>query len=266
MTLYPVGIIVAFCAMLAATLSLKQELILYYDFVAFAMVFGGTLAVGLVVLPLEYRKDVLNGFKMLFRFRRQDRGLLVKAGLDLIGNVRAGSYAVNGTVSGLAGKILRDGAELIQLGLSTEKIETILRERVFQSGRRSKRVANSIRSLAKYPPAFGLMGTVLGLVSLMRGIAEGLDAKQTGVEMAVALIATFYGLVAANLLINPAGEMVLKNATDEEEASELAVQAVLLASDRCEILESQELLNSYVGDESRVDYINVLLKHNSEAA
>lgn len=53
------------------------------------------------------------------------------------------------------------------------------------------------------------MGTVLGLVNLMRGISAGLDAKDTGVQMAVALVATFYGLIFANLIVNPAGEAIL---------------------------------------------------------
>lgn len=266
MTFYPIAIAVAIGALYASAHHLNQNLSLYYDFVAAAMVFGGTLAVALVVLPWEYRRDVLKGFKMLFWFSRVDRRRLLRAGLELVQAVNSGTYKTNTVVTGLPARILNEGAELIQLGLPTEKIETILRERVYQAGRRTRRVANAIRSLAKYPPAFGLMGTVLGLVSLMRGIASGLDAKQTGVEMAVALIATFYGLITANLVVNPAGEMVLKNGSDEEDSAELALQAVLLASDRSGLLESQELLNSFVGDESRVDYIGSLVDAPSEAA
>ncbi|MBX9766562.1 MAG: MotA/TolQ/ExbB proton channel family protein, partial [Bdellovibrionales bacterium] len=137
----------------------------------------------------------------------------------------------------------------------TQRIETILRERVFQSTKRYKKVANAFKTLAKYPPAFGLMGTVLGLVNLMLTITKGVDAKEAGLEMAVALVATLYGLILSNLVLNPAGEYVMKEAQGEEEFGEVALQAILLLSQRTSLLESQELLNSFVGDQHQVDLL-----------
>lgn len=148
---------------------------------------------------------------------------------------------------------------MIQLGLGKERIAEILEERVFQTGRRRRRVGTAIRNLAKYPPAFGLMGTVLGLVNLMRGLASGLSAQQTGLEMAVALVATMYGLLLANLFINPAGEMVMKKATEDEDAAEIALEAVMLACDRVSMLEAQEVLNSYVDERYRIDVVGGLM-------
>jgi chemotaxis protein MotA len=155
----------------------------------------------------------------------------------------------------LTARILREGSELIQLGLSTERIEVILNERVFQAGRRMRRVGTAVRNLAKYPPAFGLMGTVLGLVNLMRGISTGLTAQQTGLEMAVALVATMYGLLIANFIVNPAGEMIMKKAHEDEESAEIALQAVILAADKTSALEAQEILNSYVDVRHRIDVV-----------
>jgi chemotaxis protein MotA len=156
----------------------------------------------------------------------------------------------------VSGEVLRDGAELMSLGFSKEKIHAILEERILQSFERAQKIANAVRALSKYPPAFGLAGTVLGLVTLMRKVSEGADAKQTGLMMAIALMATFYGLLTSNLLINPTGENMNKTALAERKNAEIALHAVLLAVDRVSLLEAQEVLNSYVSHDQRVNVIS----------
>lgn len=254
--LYPLGLLIATVAFGLAVRALHQSFSSYYDFVAAVMVFGGTLAVATITLPWEHSRDILRGFSDLMWPKTRDHRSTITTGLTLVGNPASNPGFANSLPNGLPKQILEDGAELISLGFAADKIQSILKERVYQSGKRLRRVANSVRALGKYPPAFGLMGTVLGLVNLMRGIAAGLDAKQTGVEMAVALVATFYGLIVANLLITPAGEAILRRAQEEEDDAELALQAVLLAAENSSLLEAQELLNSFVPPERQVNIIS----------
>ncbi len=265
MTLFPIGLLIAFAAILAATSHLNTSIFTLYDFVAFCMVFGGTFAVAMIILPWQHRKEIFSGFKALVYQVKSSKQQTLKDSLDFLQTVSRGDSWVNIQSSKLYAHILNEGYELITLGISLDKIETILDERVFQWGRRHRRIANSLRSLAKYPPAFGLAGTVLGLMQLMKAISEGLDARQTGVEMAVALVATLYGLMLANLVINPAGESILKLAVEDEEDAEIAVKAVLLVAERVSILESQETLNSYVSETERIDILGASLS-SEEAA
>ncbi|MBK7891037.1 MAG: MotA/TolQ/ExbB proton channel family protein [Bdellovibrionales bacterium] len=264
MTLFPIGLLVAIIALAAAIYELKQSAANFYDFVALAVVFGGTFAVALMVLPWDLRREVFRAFRMLFYKRATDARAVVRSALSIVQNPSAPQ--IEAGVPELATKILKEGAELIQLGLGKDRIDEILQERVFQTGRRRRRVGTAIRNLAKYPPAFGLMGTVLGLVNLMRGLASGLSAQQTGLEMAVALVATMYGLLLANLFINPAGEMVMKKATEDEDAAEIALEAVMLAYDRVSILEAQEVLNSYVDERYRIDMVGGLMTQEGAEA
>lgn len=257
MTLFPVGLIVAILTLVASVRYLNQPAGSYYDFVAFAMVVGGTFAVSLIVLPWDLRREILRSFKILFYKPTLDPKSVLRSSMSLISD--SNRLSVEHGVPELTARILREGSELLQLGLSSERIEVILNERVFQAGRRMRRVGTAVRNLAKYPPAFGLMGTVLGLVNLMRGISTGLTAQQTGLEMAVALVATMYGLLIANFLVNPAGEMIMKKAHEDEESAEIALQAVLLAADKTSALEAQEILNSYVDVRHRIDVVGSFL-------
>lgn len=254
MILYPIGLIIAMAAMFASVKHLNQNIIDYYDVVALFVVLGGTLAVTLVTIPWEYRKDVFRGLRFLLGKSNANMKDVVAECMSFVQTAPQGGY---NTVKSdkLYHQILSDGFELVSLGMSSERIHQVLSERVHQFAKRQKKVANSIRSLAKYPPAFGLMGTVLGLVNVMHGVSGGADGKETSMKMAIALVATMYGLIVSNLVINPAGEMILKRANEEESQGDIAINAVLLLNEKASLLDSQEILNSFVSKEERVNIL-----------
>ena len=140
---------------------------------------------------------------------------------------------VNLEGNSISKQILRDGEELISLGFSIDEIQTILQERLFFITEKERETANFFNGLAKYPPAFGLVGTVLGLVNLMRAITEGLDPSETGVKMALALVATLYGLIVANFIIAPIGEGINKRVGVDQFQGEICLQAILLLAGKC---------------------------------
>lgn len=262
---FVIGLLIALGSLVASIVHLQQSADSYFDFVGFVMVLGGTIATALITLPLDISRQIFsNVVRVVFR-PSVDRRKFIRDSLETIQEVRKGQFTVTPKGKGLHYQLLAEGTELIQLGLGAEKIEVILKERLFHTMGRVKRVALSIRSLAKYPPAFGLAGTVLGLVHLMRGVSEGMAPQETGIRMAIALIATFYGLLVANLVVNPIGEAISKNANEEEHLGELSLQAVLLAAEKQNLLESQELLNSFVEPRDRVDMISQAEESDTEA-
>lgn len=253
MSIFPVGIVIALVSFVVAISHLNQSILNYYDFVALFVVSGGTIAVGVVLIPWGMRKDLMHGIRDLFK----GQSVTYKNVLtDCLKVLQESPNSYDKKTDNLHDQILKDGIELIQLNMDKEKILVILEERVTHYVKRRKKVANAIKSLAKYPPAFGLMGTVLGLVNVMRGVSSGLDGKQTALEMAIALVATMYGLVVANLLLNPAGELITKRIVEEESFGEIAISAIDLYADKTSLLESQELLNSYVPVEYRVNVLD----------
>ncbi len=261
--IYLVGIFVAISSLVAAVLHLHQEAAHFWDFVAFACVSGGTIAVALMTFPWQYRRTIFAAIGSLFFPRGIQEGDAVQVCMEYFRVMSTGSRMWDQPTRTMSDEILRDGAELLTLGFKREKIHEILEERIYQSFERSQKIANAFRSLAKYPPAFGLAGTVLGLVTLMRKVSAGADAKQTGFMMAIALMATFYGLLTANLLVAPIGENLAKTAVAQRKSAEIALQTVLLLADKASLLEAQEVLNSYVSKNERIDVIGIA---TSEAA
>lgn len=226
---------------------LGQSVGSYYDFVAATMVFGGTISLGAALLPWEYRKDLKACARFLFRAERRQYGSVMKECVSALRSGRASSTETKW----LYQRILADGFELIQLGIDADKTENILRDRLYHSTRRWKKIASSVKNLAKYPPAFGLMGTVFGLVNIMKGLAQAADPGKLGLEMSVALVATMYGLLMANFVVNPIGEILSKKAEEEEEYAIVAVEAIMMVRTKAPLLESVEQLNSLVPEEQR---------------
>ncbi len=248
---YPIGIVVAALSILLSVLHLNQSLLNYYDFVGITVVLGGSLSVACVILPWKSRKELAISVRGLVSEKSIDPRSVASEALRI---VRGG--AGNITLRGLPGDVLRDGVELIELGLKTDEIEAILRERIYQQTEIKQTIANSFRSLAKYPPAFGLLGTVLGLVSLMRAVSNGASSEEVGVRMAVALVATLYGLIFSNILINPAGEAMTATALSEAKTAEISLQGILLASEGASVLVAQEMLNSFLPRDHRLNALS----------
>lgn len=257
------GFLLAVAGLIAASVHLKQGISNYWDFVAFAVVFCGTMSVLVITRPKMKGKSL---FRNLFYYLFGSKKNKLQFVKNCFQTMSTGVVADRNDPS-IENKIVVDGLEMIELGFSTEKIESILTDRYFIYKKTIQSVANWLKRCAKYPPAFGLGGTVLGLIHLMKGISAGADPKETGIRMAVALVATFYGLLLSNLVLNPISEAILEKLKSDEELVEIAVKTVVMMKEKFNLLESQESLNSYLADENeKINFMNNFNNEFSEAA
>lgn len=236
---------------------LNQNLNDFWDLIAFAVVVFGTVAVGIITMPSLKLKYTLH---LLLRGISSNHGLRDDAILNSINLIQGHSPNKN-NVKRIDQKILVDGVDLLRIGFSTEKIKEILLERIEKHSDEVFTIAQWVKGLAKYPPAFGLAGTVLGLIHLMKGLSEGADPKETGLRMAVALVATFYGIIMANVLISPIGDRIMSNLKEDENLAEISLNTIIMISEKVNYLEVLEQLNNYIpGQYKKLDLTETLLK------
>lgn len=254
---YLLGILISIACMIASIFHLHQDLLNYFDVVGVMVVTGGTISVMVMTFPWHLRTEISQALGRLFLGHPIDLKVWNEHCFNFVRNVKSGQYPETHIPKTFAETVLLDGAEMIQLGIEAKMVESILDERIHNWSERSVRVSSAFRSLAKYPPAFGLVGTVFGLVSLMRAISTGSSSAEVGVRMGVALIATLYGLLISNLLLNPAGERILVMAQEERKAADIALKSVILAiTSDVSLVESQEILNSFVASKDRLKTFN----------
>lgn len=246
---YIVGLFLASVGFILATQHLNQGPDAYWDYVAFTVVILGTFAVMFVTFPAAPMKLLLMRFAEKFFFG----GTSVKNHTHRCFNVVRDRKGVAKPTS-IEEKLLNEGLELIDLGFSEEKIQDIISKRFEVFANRINMLSAWLRRGAKYPPAFGLAGTVLGLIHLMRGVSQGIDPKETGLRMAIALVATLYGLLISNLLLNPLGEWLHEEVKRDEQKAEITLQTILLIHRGSSILEAQEVLNSFLSGKEKINH------------
>lgn len=243
---YVIGLFISVVGFYLASKHLNQDLSEYWDFVAFFVVVLGTCAVMLITFPAA-------PIGLLFQ-RFSQKFFLPSMSLKKHAEVCLGYVTSRNTINShsIEHKLLNDGMELLSLGFNREKIIDLLSQRFEVYTSRINTLSAWFKRGSKYPPAFGLAGTVLGLIHLMRGISAGIDTKETGIRMAVALVATFYGLLISNLILNPLGEWLQEEIKKDEIKAEMSINAVILMLERASIVEAQESLNSYLSGSEKL--------------
>lgn len=236
-----IGFLVISLGFFVALDHLGQQLHEFWDVIAFSVVGCGTFAVSIISMPSLKLKHIL---RILINSLRGNDGLRDECIQNATSLVQGNEPT--GKAKRIDQKILVDGMELLQFGFSPDRVFEILSERIEKYTDDSLTIAHWVKNLSKYPPAFGLAGTVLGLVHLMNGLSEGTDPKETGVRMAVALVATLYGILGANVLINPIGDRILANVVEDQNLAEISLKAIVAISMSQNYVETLEELNNFV--------------------
>lgn len=163
------------------------------------IVLGGTLAATLITFPLS---DVIHAFRaagQVFRHRRTNSNEVVRLILTLANiSRRQGLVALSKVKTNDA--ILKKSLNLIADGAPEELIRHTLRIEIEALRARHADAQDVFKKMGSYAPAFGMLGTLIGLVQMLSQLS---DPEAIGPAMALALITTFYGSLLASLFFLP---------------------------------------------------------------
>lgn len=222
---------------------------IYIDAPSFVMVVcGSTLA---MFICFE-AKDVIQahkGFLSIFKKYKDT----VRSYKDEVGQfVQWGYIMQKNGVQGLEGEVLesvgnddpflRYGLELLISNYTAAEIRDFLKEDAFSTYQRQGRSPEVMKQLGANAPAFGMAGTLVGLVAMLSNM--GGDASSIGSGMSVALITTFYGVLAARLFYLPAFVKLGQRADDTLFRNLMITEALVLLAERRNPRYIQDRLNS----------------------
>tara|TARA_B100001971_G_scaffold215190_1_gene259645 strand:- start:77207 stop:77983 length:777 start_codon:yes stop_codon:yes gene_type:complete len=234
---------------------LNQSVAQFWDVIAFSIVALGTFATSFMTLPSLKLKHI---FSIVYRGINNNQGLREDCISNAMNLIKGYKFDPS-QAKRLDQRVLIDGYELMKLGFTSEKIKSILSMRIDKYLEDGIIVSTWVKGLSKYPPAFGLAGTVLGLVHLMKGLSEGADPQETGMRMAIALIATFYGIVIANIFVSPIGDRIHNNLLEDERLANISLEAVLLINNKVNLVEAIEEMNAHLpGHNNKLSFENYL--------
>jgi chemotaxis protein MotA len=167
------------------------------------VVIGGTLAATLISRPVSEVQTLWRNIPKLFREEESTIDTDIGQLLQFAERFRYSSpRAAERAISSISSPFLSTGLRQTVEGCTLEDLTKSLQWRI--TGVRSQENAQTqiLYSMAAFAPAFGMLGTLFGLVHMLSGIgASGLN--EIGGTMAFAMITTVYGIVASNLVFKP---------------------------------------------------------------
>tara|TARA_B100001750_G_scaffold196096_1_gene168128 strand:+ start:379 stop:1164 length:786 start_codon:yes stop_codon:yes gene_type:complete len=214
---------------------------------SFVIVFGGMVASVSVAFPLS---DVLKlGAAMGAVFKGGDTKLggLVDEAVELAGVGRKGAADLEKGIESVSNFFFRDGVQMVVDGYSEQEIVDILNTRIDYREIREKSQAELFKTMGTMSPAWGMIGTLIGLVIMLAGFGgEGGGTESLGVGMSAALITTFYGALLANLFFLPMAAKLNARLSQTSTLQAMLVEGARLIHQRKHPLIVREKLNSFI--------------------
>jgi chemotaxis protein MotA len=114
--------------------------------------------------------------------------------------------------------------QLVVDGVEPEVVKDNLYKEILYARQQNQKISGVFRTMATLAPIFGLLGTLIGVVQILRNLS---DPTNMGAAMAVAVTATFYGIFAANFIFLPISVKLNEHGENDIMSSELVAEGVI---------------------------------------
>jgi len=244
-----IGLVVGVIVMVTLIL-MGGDLRMFYDIHAVIIIFGGSFAATLIRFPLS---AILHGMplgaKFAFTMSRLSARDLVDE-LARIAEIARKQGPVGLEKVEIDEPFLAKGIRYVADGYDLEFIRDNL-ERDRDNFLMHLDEGNKIyRSIGDCAPAFGMIGTLIGMVQMFSNMS---DPSKLGPFMAVALLATLYGALLANLICLPIADKLHGKLIDEETNRTLIIDGILMIRDSKSPALVREMLLAYLPEKHRHD-------------
>lgn len=186
----------------------------FVDASSILIVVGGTLAVVIACYP-KLAKSFPAHIKIMLRAKAFDPTIYVEQLVELAQIARKnGLLALEEKANEQTDPFFKQAIMLIVDANDPDRVRSILENDIEQTSARHQEVVAMYERGSNAAPAFGMIGTLIGLINMLKGL-DGADMDALGPNMSVALVTTFYGSFLAHVIFNPIAANL--TARDEEE-------------------------------------------------
>lgn len=197
---------------------------------AFVLVFGGTFSATLIAYPWDTLRHIFGSFRLMFIGRKNSEEDKQET-IDLMAQI-AEKARLKGTESLSAEAKSKDtflsyGVQMLVDGTEYDIIKSNMEKRLLYAHQHNQKINGVFRTMATFSPIFGLLGTLIGVVQVLRNLS---DPSSMGSAMAIAITTTFYGIFAANFLFLPTAIKLSERNENETLRREIISEGVLAIS------------------------------------
>ena len=243
-----IGVVVGTFLILSAIMS-SSTLAVFVHLPSLMIVAGGTLAGTLIHFPLARVLSVIGVIKNTIMHKAPS----IQEEIDRIVSYaslarKEGMLALEAQLEDNPDPFLAKGIRMVIDGLPKETISDIMRIELDYVDFRHKIGKQMLEYMGSAAPAFGMVGTLIGLVAMLQTLD---DPSKIGGGMAVALLTSFYGALASNLLFIPLAGKLGTRSKEEMMIREIMAEGVVAIQAGDPPLTVEEKLKSFVSASTR---------------
>ncbi|MEG0894508.1 MAG: motility protein A [Oscillospiraceae bacterium] len=202
----------------------------FFDVTSIAVTIGGTIAATLCCFPLGVFKNIGKHMGIIFGKSKHDPKEYIDTIVSYAQDARRqGILSLEDKVADQKNQFLKSSIMLIVDAIEPAKTQAILENELNNLDDRHMEGVKIYEKASSFAPAFGMIGTLIGLVNMLAGLdlnaADGASKLTSG--MAVALLTTFYGSIFANLFLTPFATKLRYKHAKEMICYQIIVEGVL---------------------------------------
>lgn len=211
---------------------------------AAVIVFGGTFGAVSLSYPLKEIKEAFRASLGIFKENTVDPHQVISQILQYAHKARKGGLiSLQDEIEKISDPFFKKALMLVVDGVEPEIIMDTMETELEQREERIKLHARIFESAGGYAPTVGILGAVLGLIHVMQNLS---DPSTLGAGIAVAFVATIYGVGSANLLFIPIGNKLKVRFIELRVLSEMILKGVLSIQAGENPLIIKERLNAFL--------------------
>ncbi len=235
--------IIAGMAVIVGAIFMGGSLGAFVDVPSIMVVFGGTIAATLIKFPMrDVMKSMKTGIGIAFKNPKEDPQSIYDKAMELSALVRKNGLLGLESVE-IENDVMKRGIRMCVDGHSGEVVRSSVSAEVAKSIQRDELGELMFRGIGETAPAFGMIGTLVGLVQMLANLS---DPAAIGPAMAIAMLTTFYGAVLANLIAIPIADKLALKVEQLRNTKELIVESVVQIQASQSPLVMKEILGPYL--------------------
>ena len=216
-------------AAIVISIMMEGSLSDFFNIAALFIVVGGTFASTMIAYPAKELKKIMT----LVKFVVTKDNVNIQEDIETIIKLanlarKEGLLALEDAIGDMEDPFMKNGVLLILDGTDPELIKSVLETEIFYMQERHAGARKIFESMAGYAPAYGMIGTLIGLINMLVNLN---DSAALGPAMAVALVTTFYGVILANLIFTPMANQLALRSEREQLQKEIIIEGILSIQD-----------------------------------
>ena len=258
-----IGLFAGITIIVIGILNSGGKLFWFISFNSILIVVGGTLAATMVNLPLKAVRNLFNILKNVFKGEDYDYVGIINEIVEKAQKARKdGLLSLEADLPNMREGFFKNGIELAINERESSRLRTFLNLEMNNITSRHIAGQELFLYMGTYAPAFGMLGTVLGLIVMMNNFAGGSEEISATYDvsekfaqllsgMGLALITTFYGVFMANMIFLPIGGKLKRISENEMMLKNIVVEGIISIHAREHPLLIKEKLMTFVPNSLR---------------